>query len=210
MILHNLFPVPVFTTNVSKMFDVHTLNKDLIGDIDNEIMYNPKNRSTLGNSNQTKLRMELEYRSFKTLQNYIQYYVDYYFHNIGIKNPEKTLIVDHLWGNKLEKSGWNYPHIHGTGSTVFAGVYYPDNTLDASDIEIERKGLPGDLVLFDPSKNIKQAVRAKDTVLYPYYGDDLTITPKYSGLVLFPNYLQHMVLPTNKTRYSISFSVSKV
>ena len=70
----------------------------------------------------------------------------------------------------------------------------------------------GDLVLFDPAAAEKRQVIPAFVKRYPYYGSEICVKPKKSHLVIFPNYLTHMVAPIDKDdfiRLSISFSVRK-
>ena len=73
---------------------------------------------------------------------------------------------------------------------------------------------PGALVLMDPSGYTKTLVKPDRGKLntYPYYGHEVCISPKEGICVIFPQYLPHMVVPTqeeNLMRISIAFAINK-
>ena len=81
-------------------------------------------------------------------------------------------------------------------------------------MELKASSVPesGDLVLFDPASSDKRQVIPAFVKRYPYYGSEICIKPKKSHLVIFPNYLTHMVAPItekNFIRMSVSFSFRK-
>jgi len=135
------------------------------------------------------------------------------------------LVLEDLWGNIIfEKGGYSAPHIHGRGNTLWTGVYYPmdNNTPDLrKDIDIDHiieynstsslksTDSGGDLILYDPAKDIKGQVSFEGMSTISQ-GREAKVTPTESLLLLFPAYLSHMVTPTltDKVRYSISFSVN--
>ena len=65
----------------------------------------------------------------------------------------------------------------------------------------------GLLILSDPARVVKGQVKTSFET-GEYYGQEVTIVPRESLLVLFPNWMTHMVTPLTKkeNRYSISFA----
>lgn len=224
----SLFPVPVSLSNFGE--DAKELNESLIADSFSEQTMNPvpAGRSAIDGW-QSEADMDERYESFAILRENIKRIIYSLLPNYGFENVESyddNFEFGMLWANILnQQSAYHIPHIHGTGETLFSGVYYPTSGLtsqhedyypeeDYSDIDIRASSVPesGDLVLFDPASSIKRQVIPAFVKRYPYYGSEICIKPKKSHLIIFPNYLTHMVAPvtiTNFYRLSISFSFRK-
>lgn len=131
-----------------------------------------------------------------------------------------------FWANYNDSPyAYHTPHIHGTGKAVFSGVYYPSsgilNGQHLSEIEnlnsdpiIKSSGQPdpGNIVFLDPAAAIKsQVYPGQNLNRYPYYGLEICIEPREGLLVLFPQWLQHLVTPTEKDNFirtSIAFNIN--
>ena len=224
-----LFSIPVTFANFGVEAD--DLNKSLIGDGLKEQAKDPATtlRSAVDGW-QSEFNMENRYESFSLLRDNIYRIICSFLPYYGFAHDQtqnETLFeCDSLWVNILtNRSAYHRPHIHGTGKTLFSGVYYPTSGLtpdnkeyypseDWNDVELRASGVaaPGDLVLFDPSSGLKQQVTPTFVRKHPFYGHEIFVRPKKSHLVVFPNYLTHMVTPItldNYKRMSISFSFSK-
>ena len=68
----------------------------------------------------------------------------------------------------------------------------------------------GMLILFDPAYVTKTLITTKFDNK-EFYGNDVTVVPRESLLILFPTWMLHMVTPLTKKekRYSISFGIHK-
>lgn len=225
----SFFPVPITIANFGE--DAKDMNESLISDIFSEQAMIPEsaNRSAI-NGWQSDGNMEEKYESFSLLAGNIKKVIYSILPKYGFDfefDYDNVFECNKLWANVLtEKHSYHIPHIHGTGETLFSGVYYPTSGLtkqhedfypneDYSDVEIRASSVPdsGDLVLFDPAAAIKRQVIPNFVKRYPYYGSEICIKPKKSSLIIFPNYLTHMVSPiteTNFIRLSISFSLRKI
>jgi len=224
-----LFPVPVSIMNFGS--NASSLNSNLISDAFSEMKSNPilDSRSAV-HGWQSSADLEKKYESYSELRNHIQSVVMSILKNYGFKEYlpfDELYECKGLWANILtEKGAWHVPHMHGDGKTVFSGVYYPTSGLtqdmneyypdeDYSDVDIIAGSIPrsGDLILFDPATSQKRQVLAGNQVnRYPYYGSEVCIRPKKSHLIIFPNYLTHMVAPVlidDYYRLSVSFSFLK-
>ena len=125
--------------------------------------------------------------------------------------------VENLWANLIfNAGGYSTPHFHGSGRTLWSGVYYPKGLTDNNNldefkedewIQLGHKKGDGILVLYDPAKIAKAQVY-KPFETGEYYGQEVTVIPRESLLVLFPAWMSHMVTPLTKkeNRYSISFA----
>lgn len=226
----SLFPVPVTLANLGE--DAKELNESLIADSLSEQLAHPlpAGRSAVGpGSWQSEGDLEDKYESFALLRENIKNTIYSLLPRYGFSydgSYDEIFECGMLWANVLTtESAYHMPHIHGTGETILSGVYYPTSGLtyqhedyfpdeDYSDIDIRASSVPesGDLVLFDPAANEKRQVIPAFTERYPYYGSEICIRPKKSHLIIFPNYLTHMVAPiyrSNFIRMSISFSFRK-
>lgn len=226
-----LFPVPVSISNFGE--DAKEMNESLIADIFSEQAMNPVSagRSAIDGW-QSEGYMDEKYESFAILRENIKNVLYSLLPGFGFAydgNYDDVFDLGMLWANILtNKSAYHIPHIHGTGETVFSGVYYPTSGLtnilgeyhdyyqdeDYEDVDIRASSVPesGDLVLFDPAAAEKRQVIPAFVNRYPYYGSEICIQPKQSHLVIFPNYLTHMVAPITLSDYirlSISFSLKK-
>ena len=221
-----LFAVPLTIVNFGE--EAKELNDKLIRDAFEEFDENPEpaGRSAIDGW-QSFTGLESKYYSYDMLREAIRNCIHSILPSYGF-NVESFDIFDcnSLWVNILtQRSAYHVPHIHGTGDTLFSGVYYPTSGLTPdrkeyyendgwSDIELRASSVPesGDLVIFDPASTEKRQVIPDYVNRYPYYGSEICIRPKQSHLVIFPNYLSHMVAPVSKDnfhRMSISFSFGK-
>lgn len=226
-----LFPAPVSFINFGK--NAVSLNKQLIADAFDYQSKNDTSKRTAIDGFQSNSDMETLYESYETLGQMIFKVICSTLPKLGFKQVDdysKYFGVNTLWFNILEKNGaFHMPHTHGAGGTMFSGVYYPtsglrsDNRQDYfmdEDLSIDMQWKasshpdPGDLIIFDPAMDIKRQVYHPELYCnrYPYYGSEICVTPKQSNLVIFPNYLSHMVAPVtrdNFMRMSISFAFYK-
>jgi hypothetical protein len=131
-----------------------------------------------------------------------------------------------FWANYNDSPyAYHTPHIHGTGRAIFSGVYYPSSgILNGKHISakenlntdpiIKSSGnpSPGNIVFLDPAAAIKGQVYPGEKLnRYPYYGLEICIEPREGLLVLFPQWLQHLVTPTEKEgfiRTSLAFNIN--
>lgn len=223
-----LFSVPITLANFGE--EAKELNESLIADSFSEMAMNPTpaGRSAIGGW-QSEGDMDEKYESFAILRENIKTIIYSLLPSYGFDydGPYDDIFeCGMLWANILtEKSAYHVPHIHGTGETLFSGVYYPTSGLtaqhedyypeeDYSEVDLRASSVPesGDLVLFDPAAAEKRQVIPAFVKRYPYYGSEICVKPKKSHLVIFPNYLTHMVAPVTLPdfhRLSISFSFRK-
>lgn len=216
---HLFFSVPVTVVNFGEKAE--DLNQRLVNDALHEQKINPTATRSAINGWQSDGGLETRYDSFNELRNHIKTVIESTLPNLGFTTTEfdKYFKCDQLWVNILSKQGaFHVPHIHGTGETLFAGVYYPISyhwdKKDGPDVRATSVPEPGDLMIFDPAGTEKRAVVPQDIVnRYPYYGSEICIRPTKGTLVVFPSYISHMVAPLyddmEQIRMSISFSYSK-
>ena len=218
------FSIPIFFATFGEVS--RTLNKALVDDIFKDMDSRPTEMRSGIDIFQTKTDMESRYDSFNELKTIMDKALKFMAKSIGM--PNGTTNTHSFWGNVCESSyGFNMPHSHLVGS-LFSGVYFPSSGIEFKDgeyvsvsdeqnldtpVEIKSTSTPdpGGLILLDPLEFCKSALVDNNCERYPYWGLPYNITPKEGTLVVFPNYLPHMVAPTRKenfTRVSIAFNIS--
>lgn len=217
-----IFPSPLGFANFGN--SNKQLNKDLIDDIEDHMKKTKGGSRTFKKNEsswQSKSGLENQYESFRILRDLIDRVSKPVLVQSGFK--EEYVMASEatgLWANVVfDVGGYARPHLHGTGRTLWSGVYYPqgleeiENLDEWDEDDTFYSGYPsnvdGMLVLFDPAKTTKGLVRTKHNSL-EFYGTECSIKPRESLLILFPVWMLHMVTPlTKKTkRYSISFSIN--
>ena len=221
----SLFPSPFAFANFGE--SSKQLNKELIRDIDEEMLFHggeTKKKASFSLNEygwQSRSGLENSYDSFKELSIAVTKCLSPMMTQSGIQEEYASrLKAAGLWATVIfGAGGFAEPHIHGSGETLWTGVYYPagtktEDTLDNFDINKHILGETtqgsGNLVLKDPAHIQKRMVQAPYKHRR-YYGASVTVVPRESLLVLFPTWIEHYVQPvTDKTkRYSISFCVNK-
>lgn len=220
----SLFPTPFGFVNFGE--DARELNQIIVKNIDEEMSeYQPKTEERTFTKNecgwQSKLGLENHYESFQKLAGAITSCIGPVLVESGIKvEYAQKLKARNLWANVLfGAGGFSEPHIHGSGTTLWSGVYYPKSdhedldNFDSNDF-IKGSTFPGSghLVLRDPAFVNKSLIKIRGNLKNgQYYGASITVIPRESLLVMFPTWLEHYVQPTtdNNKRYSISFGIAK-
>ena len=101
------------------------------------------------------------------------------------------------WYNINYKSSFNTPHRHVGKSDIISGVFYVDTFKDCGNIVFRRN---------NPILDIMYQENVED---YNEYNSSVwTEIPENNKSILFPAYLEHMVLPNlkDKPRISISYN----
>ena len=224
-----LFPSPMGYANFGE--SVRELNKQIVYDIDTEMGISQGNTlegkrtfSKNESSWQSQPRMEDRYESFSKLRDLIHKTQIPVLQQSGYENVAEQTHTRSLWANVcFDVGGYSRPHLHGTGHTLWSGVYYPKGLTEVVNLDDWDEGetfhysmpanIDGMLVLFDPAKTTKQLIKSKDTSYsyFEYYGSEVSVIPRESLLILFPAWMLHMVTPLTKKqkRYSISFAINK-
>ena len=212
-----LWAIPFGYTNFGE--SLRNLNKQLIADIETEKENNPTEKRTFTKNNsgwQSALRMEEKYKSFEELRKIILQYSLGTLYMSGI-SKDMYINVGNLWANMIfAKGGWSNPHTHGSGDTIWSGVYYPKGVTEVENLDefiseeyltygINKTG--GSLLIKD--LNISKKIITVKLDHEHYYGTNFSVIPRESLLVLFPAWVEHMVTPTtdDSKRYSISFGI---
>jgi len=213
-----IFPIPFGYVNFGEEF--RKLNSNLIRDIEKEKSVNDgKKRTFAKNSSgwQSHAILERKYSSFKELAKLILMTAKPIIHASGVSEGE-DLVIQSLWANMcFAAGGFSNPHIHGSGRTIWSGVYYPKGIVEKDNLnefdinEYSGYGVPavpGALVCKDG--NIAKRMVKFEMSNKKYFTGNFYIIPRESLLVLFPAWVEHYVTPTvdNSKRYSISFAIN--
>ena len=220
-----LFPTPFGFVNFGEQ--ARDLNAMLVKNIDEELVrYQPSTaRRTFAKNEcswQSELGMETLYESFAKLGDVISSCIGPILTQSGYEQEyAESLYVEQLWANViLSAGGFSSPHNHGSGDTLWSGVYYPKSDHENLDDFDQHKFIiggtqagSGNLILRDPAVNIKaqEKVSREKMKNKAYFGSSITVKPRESLLVVFPAWLEHYVQPVtdNTRRYSISFAINK-
>lgn len=225
----DIFPIPISILTLGE--SSRELNKSLVDAIEaDRKLGTGKTIRTGVHVWQSDINIEERHESFKQLKEIVDGIYPSFLHNIGYK-PDVTEYTRsaEFWGN-INESPYAYhtPHFHGYGDTIFSGIYYPssgvENGVELSDVEdldlmtdVKSSSIPdpGCIAFMDPSLQAKRQVYPKNERLnrYPYYGLEICVRPKAGTMILFPNYLTHFVVPTEKhnfIRYSIPFGINLI
>ena len=218
-----IFPSPLGYVNFGE--GNRDLNKRLIEDIETEMMQSEgKNRTFKKNqmSWQSHTKIESRYSSFEELRLYIDDAVKPILHESGVmKEAAYAHRTENLWANCiLGAGGYSRPHLHGSGKTLWSGVYYPKGMQGAENLDEFNEddyillgyqpNIDGALVIFDNAR-VEKGLVLTEFDDREFYGSEIMVKPRESLLILFPVWLMHMVTPltTNEKRYSISFGINK-
>ena len=223
----DLFAIPVNTINLGE--ESRTMNSRIMEAINIEKTTDNRQHRTGVDVWQSAANLEKRYDIFKELQTTFFECFRPYLRKVGYVNCnlEDHFVCESFWANyNNSPHAFHMPHGHGTGESLFSGVYYPtsgyingqsislnQNLNDDVIMSASSQPPPGSLVLLDPAAAIKTQVYKSEILnRYPYYGMEICITPREGTMVLFPQYLQHLVTPTGKEnfeRYSIAFDINK-
>jgi len=217
-----IFPSPLGYVNFGNANK--ELNKQLIEDMETEMLEHEGKQKTFKKNTcswQSLEGQETLYNSFEILRQKIDDVIKPILSHSGVSDNITPFIETcNLWGNIiLDAGGYSRPHNHGSGNTLWGGVYYPKGITEEEDLDNfdETKHIlngygkgDGLLIMFDPSHGYKNQVETKLNS-QEFYGGEVSVVPRESLLILFPAWLIHMVTPLTKKekRYSISFDVNK-
>jgi len=227
MELKRWFATPIGVVNFGEMS--RAMNKRLIRVIDTEIdeMDNSEQRSWADNSASTVKNL-LQHTCFQQLDKVVTVSFQNILAEYGYNEDvlKDYIYIDYYWGNRATRGGWSRPHWHGTGQTLWSGVYYPQgyeiegenlDEFNEDDWIFTGKNLPDDsggfLCIQDNAMMSKGLITpsSKDILrMPPEFVFRRWVKPRQGLLILFPAWQEHFVEPVNKdeTRYSISFSIT--
>ena len=182
--IEELFPIPVYVTQVDKFDDIQKEITTVIESINFEMdpdlgqpcyLSDPTFKDSLfDNHNFPIFKKEID-RNLKIYAEHLNFEV-------------KEYIFRGSWMALFEKN--NYIHIHNHGYSDISGVYYYSRSVEDGNIFFE------------------SPVDAASSSL-PYFGGTITVPGTTGTLLLFPGWLRHGIRPnmTDTPRVSLSFDI---
>ena len=184
-IINNIFPIPVYTTEIDRRFTKQELNF-----VKEQKKHCSKNT---GNIN-TKDNYILNRKEFKNIKKFLNKHCKNYLDTVICPKNNLELYITQSWLNYTEAD--QYHHKHNHPNSIVSGVLYFD-----SDIK-------NDKILFTnfDSPQIKPII---DNTKFNFWNSETWFFPVETGqLIMFPSSTIHQV-ETKKgknTRISLSFN----
>jgi uncharacterized protein (TIGR02466 family) len=184
-IINNIFPIPVYTTEIDRRFTKQELNF-----VKEQKKHCSKNT---GNIN-TKDNYILNRKEFKNIKKFLNKHCKNYLDTVICPKNNLELYITQSWLNYTEAD--QYHHKHNHPNSIVSGVLYFD-----SDIK-------NDKILFTKS-NSPQIKPIIDNTKFNFWNSETWFFPVETGkLIMFPSSTIHQV-ETKKgknTRISLSFN----
>ena len=184
-IINNIFPIPVYTTEIDRRFTKQELNF-----VKEQKKHCSKNT---GNIN-TKDNYILNRKEFKNIKKFLNKHCKNYLDTVICPKNNLELYITQSWLNYTEAD--QYHHKHNHPNSIVSGVLYFD-----SDIK-------NDKILFTKS-NSPQIKPIIDNTKFNLWNSETWFFPVETGkLIMFPSSTIHQV-ETKKgknTRISLSFN----
>jgi uncharacterized protein (TIGR02466 family) len=183
MKIHNLFPTPVYETNIDRAFTKEELQ--LVKDSEIECIPNMGNTSSEDN-------YILEQAAFKNLKKELEVILKDYIDKIVSPNQKVECYITQSWLNYTKTNG--YHHIHNHPNSYLSGVIYFDGDKEHDKIHF--------------SKNDYNQIQI-NTDKYNRFNSSSWFVPVETGqVVIFPSHLHHMVSPKqgDNLRISLAFN----
>ena len=184
-IINNIFPIPVYTTEIDRRFTKQELNF-----VKEQKKHCSKNT---GNIN-TKDNYILNRKEFKNIKKFLNKHCKNYLDTVICPKNNLELYITQSWLNYTEAD--QYHHKHNHPNSIVSGVLYFD-----SDIK-------NDKILFSKS-NSPQIKPIIDNTKFNLWNSETWFFPVETGkLIMFPSSTTHQV--ENKkgknTRISLAFN----
>ena len=184
-IINNLFPTPIYMTNIDREFTKKELN--FVKDQKNHCTKNDGNINTIDN-------YILNRPEFKKIKKFIEACCQDYLEKIICPKNDIKLYVTQSWLNYTEEKQYHHKHEHP--NSVVSGVFYFDSDKEKDKILFSNTGY-------------KQIVPAIDDTKFNLWNSSTWFFPVETGdLFMFPSSTTHQVETKqgNNTRISLSFN----
>ena len=184
-IINNIFPIPVYTTEIDRRFTKQELN--FVKEQKKHCLNNESNINTKDN-------YILNRKEFKNIKKFLNKHCKNYLDTVICPKNNLELYITQSWLNYTEAD--QYHHKHNHPNSIVSGVLYFD-----SDIK-------NDKILFTKS-NSPQIKPIIDNTKFNFWNSETWFFPVETGrLIMFPSSTIHQV-ETKKgknTRISLSFN----
>tara|TARA_Y100001972_G_scaffold93180_1_gene114230 strand:+ start:109 stop:729 length:621 start_codon:yes stop_codon:yes gene_type:complete len=184
-IINNIFPTPVYMTEIGRAFTKQELNF-----VKEQKKHCVKNT---GNIN-TKDNYILNRKEFKNIKNFLNKHCENYLKTIICPKENIKLYITQSWLNYTETDQFHHKHEHP--NSVVSGVLYFNSNIE------------NDKIFFSSGK-YQQIKPSVDDTKYNLWNSDTWFFPVETGkLIMFPSSTTHQV-ETKKgenTRISLAFN----
>jgi len=184
--IHNLFPTPVYMTNINRAFTKQEL----------QFVENQKNHCTKNEGNiNTKDNYILNRKEFKNIKKFLDVCCKDYLDKIISPKNNIELYITQSWLNYTEENQFHHRHEHP--NSIVSGVLYFNSDKDK------------DLIKFFSNVKYQQIKPEIDDSKYNIWNSGSWWFPVETGqLVMFPSSTTHQVdtKKGNNTRISLAFN----
>jgi len=183
-IIQNLFPIPIYTTNMDRPFTKQELQ--FVKEQKNHCVKNTGNISTEDN-------YILNKKEFKNIKKFLNECCKDYLNRIISPKNNIELYITQSWLNYTEENQYHHQHAHP--NSIISGVLYFD---------CDKKN---DKITFSNPKSYQQI--KPETDQYNIWNSDTWWFPLETGkLIMFPSSTTHRVdiKKGNNTRVSLAFN----
>lgn len=188
--IHNLFPIPVYMTNIDREFRKEEL--DVIENEKNNLHQNGNsavnNLNYISNNNYILNKPE-----FNKIKSFITNHCKNYLHKIISPSNEVELCITQSWLNYTKENEFHHSHSHP--NSIISGVLYIDADEENDNIEFTNPNIP---------QQIRPEI--KEYNIWNSYSWWLPV--KTGQLLIFPSSLIHQVKVKKglNTRISLAFN----
>ena len=183
-IIHNLFPTPIYTTKINRVFTKQELNF-----VKEQEKHSSKNQ---GNIN-TKDNYILNKKEFKNIKKFLNDCCKDYIKTIICPKNNVELYITQSWLNYTKEN--EYHHKHNHGNSIVSGVLYFNANKD------------NDNITFFNKENYEQISPEINNNKFNVWNSQSWWLPVETGkLMMFPSSTKHQV--DNKKGYNIRVSLA--
>jgi len=185
-IINNIFPTPVYMTEIGRAFTKQELNF-----VKEQKKHCDKNTGNV----RTKDNYILNRKEFKNIKKFLNKHCENYLKTIICPKENIELYITQSWLNYTEANQYHHKHEHP--NSVVSGVFYFD-----SDIK-------NDKILFSHPVPYRQISPEIDKTKFNLWNSHTWFFPVKTGqLIMFPSSTTHQVETKkgNNTRISLAFN----
>ena len=183
-IIQNLFPIPIYMSNIDRTFTKQEL----------QFVDNQKNKCSKNSGNiNTKDNYILNRKEFKNIKKFLDKHCKEYLDTVICPKDNIELYITQSWLNYTEANQYHHKHAHP--NSIVSGVFY----INSDDN-------------FDKIKFFKEdykAIQLENKEFNLFNSTSWWFSVKTGDIVLFPSSLTHMVETKegDNTRISLAFNV---
>jgi len=186
MIVHSLFPQPVYFSKLERVLTKEELK-----------IFNEHKKKTKKNEGNTRTNDSyvLEHKALKNLKKDLHTKVINYFNEVVCTSNSIIPYITQSWINYTETNQFHHKHAHS--NSYVSGVFYIDAQKEVDSIIFYKKPAPN------------ETIKLNITKYNPFNSASCWFTVETGNILLFPSFLHHGVdkKKGTNTRISLSFNV---